>query len=144
MMKIKILLVIAASMTAGACAHDPSTRAIKAQCRLEMEAARTAVQLRVQGKSKQQMLQSLPPLHPDSTRLLRQMYQNVNDTYAFPELNDFVYGIYRFEYCVRQLQHRPVPQHLQEVSTQLLACQTQFAGHASSQVVACVRNTFPK
>ncbi len=142
MMKTNLLLVIVAGMSLSACAHEPSTRAIRSQCRLEMEAARTAVQLREQGKTKQDMLQTLPPLYPDSTRLLRQMYQNIDDTYTYPKLNDTVYGIYRFEYCVRQLQHKPVPKQIQEVSSQLLVCQTQFDQQASKQIVKCIREIF--
>lgn len=143
MMKINTVLFIAAGIAVSGCAHDPSVRAVRTQCRLEMEAARTAVQLREQGKSKQAILQSLPPLHADSTRLLRQMYQFVDDTFAFPELNDSVYGIYRFEYCVRQLQHRAVPRQLQEVSRQLLACQTQLDNQTPANAVSCVRRSFP-
>jgi len=142
-MKTDLLLVIVLVMTLSACAHEPSTRAIRSQCRLEMEAARTAVQMREQGKTKQEMLQTLPPLHPDSTRLLRRMYQSIDDTYAYPALNDTVYGVYRFEFCVRQLQHKPIPKQFQEVSVQLLNCQKQSNRNAASQIVACVRNTFP-
>jgi len=143
MMKSKTLPVIAAVTILSACAHGPSNRAIKSQCRLEMEAARTAVQMRMKGKSKQAMLQTLPPLHPDSTRLLRQMYQFVEDAYSVSDLNEVVYGIYRLQFCVRQLQHKPVPQQIQDVSSQLLSCQTQFGRQVSKQAIACVRATFP-
>jgi hypothetical protein len=142
-MMIKTLLIFTAGIALSACAHDPSNRAIKTQCRLEMEAARTAVQLRKQGKTKRAILQSLPPLHADSTRLLHQMYQFVEDTYAFPDLGDGVYGIYRFEYCVRQLKHRGVPQQTQDVSPQLRACQAKYGSQVSRQAFSCVRAVFP-
>ena len=143
-MKSKYLFVIAITSLLNACAYGPTAHAIKSQCRLEMQAARTAVQLRDQGKSKQAMLQTLPPLHPDSTRLLRQMYQIVDEAYAFPALNDIVYGIYRFESCARQLQHRLAPPRLQQVAPQLLACQKQYGRQVSKAAVACVRGVFPK
>lgn len=143
-MKINYLFGFLIVLLLSACAHRPTTHAIKSQCRLEMQAARTAVQLRYQGKSKQAMLQTLPPLHPDSTRLLRQMYQNVDEVYAFPDLNDIVYGIYRFETCARQLQHQLVSPPLQEVASQLLACQKQYGRQVSKDAVSCVRSVFAK
>lgn len=125
------------------CAHHPSARAIKSQCRLEMEAARTAVKMREQGKTKTAMLQSLPSLHPDSTRLLFEMHQIVDEAYAFPALNDIVYGIYRFETCARQLQHQLVSPPFQELAPHLLACQEQYRRQVSKAAVACVRGVFP-
>jgi hypothetical protein len=143
-MKINFPFGIAIVFLLSACAHRPTAHAIKSQCRLEMQAARTAVQLREQGKTKQAMLQSLPPLHPDSTRLLRQMYQIVEETYAYPSLNDIVYGVYRFEACARQLQLQLTPPPLQTVAPQLLACQNRFGRQVSKAAVTCVHDVFAK
>jgi hypothetical protein len=145
MMKTKRALVVVAALALNACAHRPSsTHAIQQQCRLEMEAARTAIHLRDEGKSKQDMLQTLPSLQPDSTRLLRQMYHIVDETYAAPGLNDIVYGIYRFEYCARQLQYQSAPLQFKTIVTQLQACQAQYGRQASQQAISCIRAAFPK
>ena len=144
MTKIKSGLLALSILGLNACAHDPSAKDIKAQCRLEMDAARTAVQLREQGKDKQSMLATLPPLYPDSTRPLRQLYRIVGEVYDGPQLNDVVFGIYHFEYCVRQLQHRPVPEHYTDIAPQLKNCQLQYDRHGSKQAVACVRNVFAR
>lgn len=145
MMKIRLILIAVAALTLSACAHytQNSLHAIQEQCRLEMAAARTAVQLRDQGKTKQAMLQSLPPLHAESTRLLRQLYQIVDETYAYPDLNDVVYAMYRFEHCARQLQNQPLPEQLGKVMPQLQACQAHFGRDVSKQAVTCVRAVFP-
>jgi len=133
--------IVLATMCLSACAHDPTNQEIKSQCRLEMEAGRTAVQMREQGRTKQAMLQTLPPLHADSSRLLRSMYQSIDDTYTFPALNNTVYGIYRFEVCARQLLHQPAPPPLPDIAQQLVACQTKFGRQASPNIVRCVRAT---
>lgn len=109
-----------------------------------MDAARTAIQLRDKGKDKMTMLRTLPPLRAHSTRLLHQMYQIVDETYACPRLNDIVYGIYRYEICTRQLQHAPVPGSISSVYAQLQNCQSRYHRQVSSQAVACVRAVFAK
>jgi len=128
----------------AACASDPGhdPQAIHEQCRLEMNAARTAVHLREQGKSRQAMQQTLPPLSDDSSRLLRQMYAIVDETYRYPRINDVVYGIYRYDLCARQLQHRPVPA-LEKIYQNLLACQARFGRQASHAAISCVRHSYP-
>lgn len=143
MMKIKFSLTALALLNLAACASGPTQHEIYYECRLEMDAARTAVQLRDKGKDKMMMLRTLPPLHKNSTRLLRQMYQIVDETYACPNLNDIVYGIYRYEYCARQLRHERVPVKLETVQPQLQACQARFARHVSKAAIDCVRAIFP-
>lgn len=145
MTKTKRALVVIVALTLSACAHRPSnTHAIQQQCRMEMEAARTAIHLRDEGKSKQDMLQTLPSLQPDSTRLLRQLYHIVDEIYADPDLNDIVYGIYRHEYCTRQLQYQSVPLRFENVMAQLQGCQAQYGRQVSQQAIACIRAAFPQ
>jgi hypothetical protein len=122
-------------------AHDP--QAIHAECRLEMNAARTAVHLRDQGKTRQAMLNTLPPLDNDSSRLLRQMHAIVDESYRFPKLNDVVFAIYRYETCARQLQHQSSPA-LGSIYEKLLDCQARFGRQASHAAVACVRDSYPE
>lgn len=143
MMKIKQLGIILSGLSLCACAHTPSDNEIKSQCRLEMEAARTAVQLREQGKTKQAMLETLPPLHSDSTRLLRVMYQSINDTYDFPNLNENVYGAYRLVYCIRRARHKNLPNKLSEVSEKLMRCQNSFGKTINGDLISCIRGVFP-
>jgi hypothetical protein len=143
-MKFKFFVFLISTALLNACAHRPTVHTIKSECRTEMAAARTAVQLRDQGKSKQDVLATLPPLYPDSTRLLRTMYHIVDEVYVSPHLNALVYGIYRFEYCAHQLQDQTVPQHFDAIAPKLFVCQTQFAGDDSKALVACVRGVFPQ
>lgn len=145
MMKFNFVIVIAATLVLGACAeHSPtSNHDIQQQCRLELEAARTAIELRDAGKSRQAMMQTLPPLTPTSTRLLQQLYHIVDEVYAYPDLNQIIYGTYRFEYCAQQLRHQPVPS-LQDSVEQLQACQLQFGMTVSKQAVDCVHAVFSK
>jgi hypothetical protein len=143
MMKTNVVFVIVAALVLAACAErsQQTDHAIQEQCRLELEAARTALQLRDEGKTKQAMLQTLPPLTPTSTRLLQQLYQIVDEVYAYPDLNQIVYGTYRFEYCAHQQRHQPVPS-LQDSVAQLQVCQGQFGMSVSKQAVDCVRGVF--
>ena len=132
-----------AVLALGACAERQvaTDHAIQQQCQLELEAARTAMQLRDSGKTKSALVQTLPPLTPSSTRLLKQMYHIVDEVYAYPDLNQIVYGTYRFEYCAHQLRHQPVLS-LQNSIVQLQACQAQFGMTVSKQAVDCVRTVF--
>lgn len=127
----------------GACATDADnvTETVHTQCRLELDAARTAVHLRDRGKSKQDMLHSLPPLHTDSTRLLHQLYAIVDETYTFPKLNDVVFGIYHYDNCTRQLRVQAMPA-LESIYPKLLACQARFGRQVDKQAVSCVRRSY--
>lgn len=127
----------------GACAHQPTAREIHSQCRVEMAAARTAVQMREQGKHQQDLLRVLPPLYPDSSHLLHTMYQVADETYAAGELNEIVYGIYRYELCLRELRHQAIPPAFDAVSSGLQTCQSRFDKYDTKQLVACVRALFP-
>ena len=146
MMKTELIIITVSALILIGCAEHPqvSNHTIRQQCRMEMETARTAIRLRDQGKSKQEMLQTLPPLHPDSTRLLQQMYHIVDEIYAFADLNEIVYATYRFDYCARQLQRQAVPEKFQNILPQLQACQTQFGMQVSKPAMVCVRAVFPK
>jgi hypothetical protein len=141
MTRAACLLVAALLLSACAQRHSPTDHAVQAQCRLELEAARTAIQLREAGKTKQAMLQSMPSLTADSSRLLQQLYQIVDEVYAYPDLNQIVYGTYRFEYCAHQLRQQPVPV-LANCIAPLRVCQTQFGVTVSRQAVDCVRAVF--
>jgi hypothetical protein len=142
---MKTNFVFVAALALCACAKDTqiSDHAIQQQCRMELEASRTAIQLRDEGKTRQAMLQTLPMLTPTSTRLLQQMYHIVDEVYAFPDLNQIVYGTYRYEYCARELRHQPVPLHFQKIYPRLQACQQQFNMTVSKPAVDCVRAAFP-
>lgn len=145
MMQTKRAFVIVAALTLGACAEHPqlSDHAIQQECRLELAAARTAIHMRDEGKTRQAMLASLPPLTPNSSRLLQQLYHIVDEVYAYASLNEVVYGSYRYDYCVRQLQHQPVPAQFQDSVPRLQACQAQFGLQISQTALACVRESFP-
>lgn len=140
---IRHVLIVMVLFALAGCTSGPTRHEIHHECRLEMDAARTAVQLRNKGKDKMTMLRTLPPLQQDSSRLLQQMYQIVDETYAVPGLDDLVFGIYRYEVCARQLRHLPVPTDINTVHSQLLSCQTRFHRHASKKLVNCVRAIFP-
>lgn len=144
-MKSNITALIIIVMTITGCAKRPdsNSKAINEACTLEMEAARTAVILRDNGKSKTDMLHTMPPVTQDSTRLLLQMHAIVEEAYSFTQLNEVIYATYRFAYCARQLQYLPVPQHLQEIYPDLLACQQQYDKQATKPATQCVFDAFP-
>lgn len=136
-------LLAAGLLAVGGCASGPTRHEIRRECRLEMDAARTAIQLRNQGKDKMAMLRTLPPLHKNSTRLLHQMYQIVDETYDAPALNEIVFGIYRYELCARQLRRQPVPANISTVYPRLKSCQARFNKQVTKQAVHCVQTVFP-
>lgn len=138
----KHVSVLCLVLALNACAQgtEVDQKTIQRTCRLDLEAARTAMQLRNQGKSKAEMLQTLPPLTQSSNRLVQQLYHIVDEVYTYPTLNQVVYPTYRFEYCTRQLQHLPVPAQFRQIAPQLLDCQTKFGTTVSTQAVDCVRD----
>ena len=142
--KLAVLFILVVTIIGCAKRSDTDTQAINEACTLEMEAARTAVLLRNKGKSKADLVQTLPPVAESSTRLLQQLHAIVEEVYTFPELNEVIYATYRFQYCVRQLQHRFVPHNLQPIYNELLACQQQYGNQASKESTVCVLNSFPQ
>ena len=130
----------------AACARAPFSTAqeINEECRLEMEAARTAVQLREQGKPQVQLAAMLPVLQADSSRLLWQMHVILEESFAYPEFNTVTYSTYRFQHCMLDLQHKPVPRHMREVRAGLLACQAEHGDKASVAGTQCIIAAFPQ
>lgn len=125
----------------GACATKQpySTAAeINEECIIEMEAARTAIQLRDKGKTRDYMASTLPPLDKNSSRLLVQLHQIVDESFHYSELNEVIYPTYRFEMCVRQLTGKTYPRSIQNVHSKLMACQQQYGKQASTAATQCV------
>lgn len=137
-------LLLCTLLCLSSCATRNDAKAINAACTLEMEAARTAVLLRDEGKTKTAMLQTLPPLTPTSSRLLQQLHAIVAEVYTQPGLNEVIYPTYRFQYCIRQLQHQPVPQSLAEIQPRLLSCQQTYGTLASPESTTCILDSFPR
>jgi hypothetical protein len=138
---IKHSLLLTTISLLGACASEErfnTARAINEECQVEMQAARTAVQLRDKGKTKADMQKQLPPIEPGSSRLLKSLYEIVTETYQFSSLNEVVYPTYRFELCMRQLQDKPYPASLAVIEQPLLNCQAQYALQRSEQSTACI------
>lgn len=134
------LLLVSISLL-GACASKErfnTAKAINEECQVEMQAARTAVRLRDKGKAKADMQAQLPPIEPDSSRLLINLYEIVTETYQFNSLNEVVYPTYRFELCMRQLQGKAYPASLAVIEQPLLNCQAQYALQSSKQSTACI------
>jgi hypothetical protein len=128
-------------MMMAACASKErfdSARAINEECQLEMQAARTAVRLRNQGKPKSELLAPLPALAENSSRLLVNLHMIVYETYQYPDLNEMIYPTYRFDLCLRTLQHKPSPDSVTLLIPDLLQCQAQFGLESSEQSTQCV------
>ncbi len=130
----------------SACANDPydSAEEINEACSFEMQAALTAIKLRDKQKPKSLLLTKLSPLDKDSSRLLVNMYQVVDEVYAYTWLNETVYSTYRFELCQRQLLYKPYPLSIEPVLPGLKHCQQQYGTTSSEQSTRCVTNTFNK
>jgi hypothetical protein len=137
----KLCLLLVTVSLLGACASKErfnTAKAINEECQVEMQAARTAVRLRDKGKTKADMQAQLPPIEPDSSRLLINLYEIVTETYQFNSLNEVVYPTYRFELCMRQLQGKAYPASLALIEQPLLDCQDQYALQSSAQSTACI------
>lgn len=129
-------------MFVNACANDPydSANEINEACNFEMQAALTAIKLRDKNKSKSTLLNKLSPLKEDSSRLLVNMYQIVDEVYSHIGLNDSIYPTYRFELCQRQLLYKPYPLTIEPVLPALKQCQHQFGAKSSKQATECILN----
>ena len=142
MMKItSCLLLLGSLLFFAACAtKDPNSSAkeINQECIIEMEAARTAIHLRDKGKTQQEMAATLPPLDKNSSRLLVQLHQIIEESYRYPGLNEVIYPTYRFELCVRQLTNKPYPRDIKTAFTSLMDCQQRYGMNASTAATQCV------
>ena len=141
--KIKLSLLLTTITLLGACAnqeHFNSAREINEECHMEMQAARTAVRLRDQSKPKSLLQDQLPPIKPDSSRLLINLHAIVAETYQYNTLNEVIYPTYRYELCLRQLQNKPYPKSLAVIEQPLSNCQQQFALQSSKQSTECIQH----
>ena len=143
---IAISNLLGACLLCSACSSTPfsTAREINEECRLEMAAARTAVELRDEGKPRARLAEMLPPLQADSSRLLWQMHVILEESYAYPQLNAVTYATYRFEHCMRELQNKPVPKHMREIYAALLNCQNRHGEKASATSTQCIVAAFPQ
>jgi len=103
-----------------------------------MQAALTAVRLRDKDTTKSMLLEKLSPLQKDSSRLLVNMYQIVDEVYSHSWLNESIYPTYRFELCQRQLLSKPYPLALVPVLPILKQCQLKYGIEASEQATECI------
>jgi len=128
----------------GCAEKKPFTTAnqINEECTLEMEAARTAVLLRNDGMSRENLSRTLPPLNNNSSRLLFFMHEIVEEVYKYKELNEVIYPTYRFELCSRQLTNKSYPYTITQIYPTLLACQNKFGKKASIDATNCVLSGF--
>lgn len=141
MVIVKLSLLVTLIGLLGACASTErfnTPQKINQACNMEMQAARTAVRLRDKGKSKSFLQDTLPPIKPESSRLLHNLHDIVSETYQHTTLNEVVYATYRFELCMRQLQHKLYPVSLAVVESPLMNCQQQFAMESSQQSTECI------
>jgi hypothetical protein len=136
-------LLLASITLFGACASEESfhtAREINEECHMEMQAARTAVRLRDKGKPKSTLQSQLPPIKPESSRLLINLHDIVTETFQYTTFNEVVYPTYRFELCLRQLQNKPYPISLAVIEQPLLHCQQQYGLQSSKQSTECIQH----
>ena len=137
--KASQFLLLIALLTA--CASNESfdtAKEINEECYLEMQAAHTAVRLRDKGNPQAILQDSLPPITPKSSRLLRNLHDIVTEIFQYKTLNEVIYPTYRFELCSRQLQNKPYPASLAMLEKPLLNCQQQYGMDSSKQSTECV------
>ena len=148
-MKIHSVFLIGLFLFVSACANDPydSPKEITEACNFELQAAFTAVKLRDKGKPKLMLLSKLGPLSKDSSRLLVNMYQIVDEIYTHNDLDTIIYPAYRYELCQRQLLFKPHPLTIKPVLPMLKQCQESKDTASAEQATECIvtgLNTFNK
>jgi len=124
--------------------HFTNAKEINEECRIEMQAALTAIHLRDEGKPKATLLKPLPAIDDHSSRLLINMYAIADETYRYPDLNDVIYPTYRFTICQRALQQKPYPLTFAMIEPALLDCQQQYGRASSAQSTQCVTDAIDK
>lgn len=143
--KPSTLVLIVVLLTGCARAERFNTaQEINDECRLEMQAASTAVHLRDKGKPKSFLLEALPPVNEQSSRLLINMHAIVAEVYQYKTLNEMIYPTYRHAICLRALQHKPIPPTLTAIETDLLICQQQFGLESNEHSTRCVSSVIDK
>ena len=139
--RIKTCLLFITVLLGSACATrdvPKIAKQINEECGFEMQAARTAIRLRDQGKPKSFLTKGLAPIEKDSSRLLIKMHEISEQVYAYQELNEVVYATYHFELCQRELQNKARPASLQSVLPELLKCQQTFGLQSSVESTNCI------
>ena len=142
---INYLMLLVGLLIISACSTNKSGRTaseINRECIVEMEAARTAIRLRNNGKPQQELASSLPPLSKDSEHLLLALHQIVDESYRYAQLNEVIYSNYRFQRCIRYFTNKAYPRDLKLVYSPLMACQQQYGAKASRESTDCVSTVF--
>ena len=142
MMNKRNLILPVLLLFVSACANNPydSAKEINEACAFEVQAANTAIKLRDKNKPLASLLAKLAPLKKDSSRLLVNMYQVVDEVYSHPWLNETIYSTYRFELCQRQLLYKQYPLTIEPVLPMLKHCQQQYGATSSEQTTECILN----
>jgi hypothetical protein len=120
-------------------------------CDTETRATISAVRMRDQGKTREQLLAPLPtlaqtkqaassssPQAQSGARLSMLMHSIVDDIYSNPQVAVFPYYVYRSVSCANRLAGQPVPQFFSEVSASVLACQEQHGVDQSVKLTDCI------
>jgi hypothetical protein len=113
-------------------------------CKLDQQAAVSAVAMRDKGKTKEEMAKVLPERGPKNNRMAQLMYEILDDIYETPEIKAFPYYIFRTEVCFRETQKKSKPVGFKVVVSDILECQKKHGAGAGNEIIDCIRKAVIK
>lgn len=113
-------------------------------CKLDQQAAVSAVAMRDKGKTKEEMAKILPERGPRNNRMAQLMYEILDDVYGTPEIKEFPYYVFRTEVCFRETQKKSNPAGFKVVASDILECQKKHGAGAGNEIIDCIRKAVIK
>jgi len=108
-------------------------------CKPESSSAIYIAGLRDQGFKKDQVASSLPQGSPDRLRLSHVVKENLDDLFAYPEIDIITYYAFRGKECVREKAEGKAIIKFSSIATAALACQKEFGSANRVKLANCIR-----
>ncbi len=108
-------------------------------CKPESSSAIYIANLRDKGFTKEQVASSLPQGTPDRLRLTHVVKENLDDLYAYPDLNILTYYAFRGQSCVREKAEGKSIVKFASIATDALKCQKDLGLGDRIKLATCVR-----
>jgi hypothetical protein len=108
-------------------------------CKPESSSAIYIANLRDKGFTKDQVASSLPQGTPDRLRLSHVVKENLDDLFAYPEVNIVTYYAFRGKACVREkAEGKPIVK-FSSIATDALKCQKELGLSDRVKLATCIR-----
>lgn len=143
----KAVLVLLTWLLLSSCASHPgalSAREMNAECAIELQAARTAMNLRNKHKPAEFLTSQLPPNDTQATAAVKNLHEIVHEVYDNPTLTTDNYAIYRFETCLRRYRNKPRPQSVSPLISGMQTCQQQYQQKDPARYTHCIIKVMDK